>query len=148
MTAKILIPAVITAIVLTACSKDKFTTKPQITFKSVNGTEFSPGYLINFTFDATDKEGDIQDSMFVLRSGSACNELNGVTGFLMPLSTPKSDLKVEIDLTFIYKITNPPYIQLDGCTGKTDTTGFKFWIKDNAGNVSDTVQAPPIILLQ
>ena len=58
MKSKLLI-ATITCACLTACTKDEFTTKPQLTFISVNQTEFVQGDLIEFNLEYTDKEGDI-----------------------------------------------------------------------------------------
>lgn len=150
MTAKILIPAIIAAIVLTACTKGKFTVAPQLDFKSVNATAFSPSDIIDFEFEVRDKDGDIQDTLFMERSGSACAPLNDVTSYLMPATVVKSDLKADISLTFIYKNPNGGInVPLVGCTGADDsTTTFRFWIKDLAGHTSDTVKSPVILLRQ
>src|SRR5687767_10883115 len=53
--------------VLVACDKDKFQTKPTISIKSVN-TEVVPlngDFIINL--ECTDKEGDVQDSVIVIK---------------------------------------------------------------------------------
>ncbi len=147
MTAKILIPAIIAATVLTACSKSKFTIAPQIDFKSVNDNDFSAGQIIDFEFEVRDKDGDIQDSLFMERSGSACAPLNDVSSFLMPATLVKNDLKANISLVFIYKNPNGGInVPLVGCTEKDDSTTFRFWIKDVAGHTSDTVKSPVIVL--
>ena len=64
MKAKILI---LTAIIVTifACNKDTYTTKPQLTFKSVNGKVFTGAAAIIFSLEFTDAEGDISDSIWV-----------------------------------------------------------------------------------
>ena len=148
MKAKLLIAAAILAIVWTACTKDKYTTKPQIVFKGVNGNVFTAGNLVDFEFEATDKEGDLQDTIFVQRVTTVCPDLNSVTSFQMPGSVKKSDLKVQVNVTYVYRNPNPPYTLLAGCSERDDTATFKFWVKDIAGHVSDTIQAPPIILLK
>lgn len=148
MKAKLLIAVVILATVWIACSKDKFTTKPQITFKSVNGNVFSAGNLVDFQLEATDKEGDLQDTIYVQRVTTVCPDLNSVTPFQMPASVKKGDLKAQVNITYVYRNPNPPYALLAGCTERDDTATFKFWVKDVAGHVSDTIQAPPIVLLK
>jgi hypothetical protein len=66
----------------------------------------------------------------------------------MPSNVAKSDLKADITVTFIYGNPDGYHTQLSACSEKTDTAFFKFWIKDNAGHISDTVQSPKITLLK
>jgi len=148
MKAKILTGAVILAIVWTACSKDKYNTTPTLTFTNVNGNEFGAGQVIDFSFQVTDKEGDLQDTIFMKRTSPACSDLNYTAGFEMPQTVPKKFLKADIQLIFAFRNPAPPYITLEGCSERDDTASFKFWIKDKAGHVSDTVQSPTIVLLK
>ena len=60
MKTKILVTFLV-ATVLAACGKDKYTTKPQLTFKSVNTTLLQPNQSIQFIIEVTDREGDIQE---------------------------------------------------------------------------------------
>ena len=64
MKAKILILTAIIGIMF-ACNKDTYTTKPQLTFKSVNGKVFTGAAAIVFSLEFTDAEGDISDSIWV-----------------------------------------------------------------------------------
>lgn len=148
MKAKILTGAVIMAIVWMACSKDKYNSTPTLTFNNVNGNVFGAGSFIDFSFQVTDKEGDLQDTIFMQRISSACTDNNYVSPFAMPQTLPKKFLKADIDLQFVFRNPLPPYTTMEGCSERDDTARFKFWIKDNAGHVSDTVQAPPIVLLK
>ncbi len=148
MRSQLLLAAVLLCIVWMGCSKDKFTTKPQIVFKGVNGNVFRADNLIDFQFEATDKEGDLQDTLYVQRVTTVCPDLNVVTPFEMPATVKKSDLKVQVDVVFVYRNPNPPYVLLGGCSERDDTATFKFWVKDVAGHVSDTIQSPPIVLLK
>jgi hypothetical protein len=149
MKVKLLLGTVILAMVWSACSKDKYNTTPTITFKNVNGSEFSAGQLVSFNFEVTDKEGDIQDTIFLQRISSAsCQDNNITTGYPMPETPPQKFLKADISLVFSYRNPNPPLTQLEGCSENNDTAVFKFWLKDKAGHVSDTATAPPIVLLK
>ena len=149
MKVKLLLGTVILATVWMACSKDKYNTTPTIAFKNVNATEFSAGQVVTFNLEVTDKEGDIQDTIFLQRISSAsCQDQSIVSAYQMPASPPQKFLKADISLQFSYRNPNPPLIQLEGCSQNDDTAVFKFWIKDKAGHISDTVQAPPIVLLK
>lgn len=149
MKAKLLIGAVLLAMVWMACSKDAYKTTPTLTFNSVNGNVFQAGQQVDFSFTVSDKEGDLQDSIFLQRiSSAACTDNNITTGYPMPTIVTSKFLKANIDLIFSYRNPSPPLIQLEGCSQENDTATFRFWIKDNAGHVSDTVKAPPIVLLK
>ena len=55
----------INLLTIAACNKDQFTTKPQLTFKPLNQTEYHLGDIIEFQIDYTDKEGDIQNKLYL-----------------------------------------------------------------------------------
>lgn len=146
MKTKILILLVI-AVVVTACSKDKFTTAPQLTLKSVNSTSVGQNDVLTFTFEFTDKEGDIQDSMFIKRTSIVCpgvpvaNLSSYVPAFS---STPKQSGTIEVSFPVGFgtgSIGTP-------CSNgqKTDTSIFKFCLRDKAGNKSDTITSPKIAI--
>jgi len=141
MKAKILIVAVC-AILVVACSKDKYNTTPKLTFKNVNGDVFPQGANIRFTFEVTDKEGDIQDTMWLEKISYSCGEDGHILSpNRVPDFTTRKDLQADIDINVLYGT------DLGGCTGKTDSCYFQFWIKDKEGHVSDTVQSPTLKLL-
>ena len=55
---------IITAIVLSACQKNKFQTRPQIKIKDINGNVVPPGGVLIIRLEYTDKEGDLgQDTL-------------------------------------------------------------------------------------
>lgn len=148
MKAKILILFLI-ALITNSCNKNTYTTSPQLTFKSVNATTITQGGLISFNIQFTDKEGDVQDSIWILRVSKICpGSFPAVYQYAMPSFTPTKDLKGIIELDFSYNQTGTGYPTLSGCGVKNDTSYFKFWIKDNAGHVSDTVSSPNITFLK
>src|SRR5690349_23477997 len=60
-----LIRIIAICVLMASCSKDKYTTKPQLELQSVNGDIFPSQSTLNFKFNVTDKEGDIQDTLWV-----------------------------------------------------------------------------------
>jgi hypothetical protein len=162
MKAKVLI-VFIAALVIVSCGKDVYTTSPHLTFTSVNGSVFPNGALIQFKLNVTDKQGDIQDSIFMQRITfvPACigNDSTGNdtavkgNGFQMPQFTGNPDINASITLTFTNATSDGVDGSISPCTEGTsgeqikDSCYFKFWMKDNAGNISDTVSSPTIVLL-
>jgi hypothetical protein len=133
-----------------ACGKDTYTTKPSLSFKDVNGTVFGNGSTLIFNIEFTDKEGDIQDSIWVQK----ITRTKGCTNFSDRTKIPSfqaiSNLKGTFEVGYsVGTSLNSTYPILPGCPGnKNDTCYFKFWARDLAKNVSDTVVSPDIIILK
>lgn len=147
MKAKLLIFSAI-LIGIISCKKDTYTTKPQITFKSVNGTSFGNGQAIIFSIEFTDKEGDIQDSIWVQK----VTRVNGCNNFSdrvkIPTFTPTNNLKGTFEIGYSTSfIPGTNYTVIPTCS-KNDTCFFRFWARDNAKNQSDTVVSPNIVILR
>ncbi len=54
-------------ILLLSCGKDKFETKPQIKIVSVTDKHVPFNGGLDVTLEFTDKEGDVNDSLFIIR---------------------------------------------------------------------------------
>ena len=134
-----------------ACQKDTYTTNPQISIKSINSTTVSPGSLLVFQLEFTDKEGDVQDTLYIQKFSRVCPGQTGVQKDLkykVPDFSPTSNLKGIFEVTCSYNINVPGTLQMIGCGTKTDTAYFKFWLKDKANNISDTITTENIVLLK
>jgi len=137
-------------LVFCACKKDTYNTKPSLTFKTINGTSFVNGSSIVFSLEFTDKEGDLQDSIWVQK----ITRTKTCTNFSDRTKIPSFD--VSANLKGIFEIgysvgtnLNVSYPILPGCPGnKNDTCYFKFWARDLARNMSDTVVSPDIIIFK
>lgn len=139
------------AMIFTACSKDKFNSKPQLTFKGVSSTTIKSGDLLQFQIGITDKEGDIQDTLWMIRTSKICpRDFITRDSFKVPDFISPANLDAKIDITFTYKIQNGDIKLITGCFSppKNDTSTFKFWIRDKKGNISDTITSPAIALLR
>ncbi len=150
MKTKLLILGLI-ATIFSGCSKDTYTTKPQISIKSISSTTLSTGSVLLFQIHFTDKEGDIQDTLWVQKFSRVCPTTPGVqftAASRVPDFTPTSNLDGILEIGFGYNANVQGYNTISGCGGKTDTAYFKFWLKDKANNISDTITTENIILLK
>jgi len=136
-------------LVAVSCTKDNFTTKPQLKIKNINSTEIFGNQTLEFTIRLTDKEGDFT-SYFGISSrtpGCPASDFADSTLFHIPnefLNTKSDEGEIVLDLEKAQRHSNLCFGP--GSTTLTDTTVFSFWTKDRAGNVSDTVSTPPIII--
>jgi hypothetical protein len=131
------------------CTKNNFTTKPQLKIKSVNSTEISGSQTLEFVIRLTDKEGDFSPFFGISAKTTSCpaSDFIDSTIFQIPdqfISSKNNDGDIVLDLTQSLRHANL-------CLGPgnapiTDTTVYSFWTKDKAGNVSDTVSSGPIII--
>ena len=142
----------VTGLVVASCKKDKFQTKPSLKLKSMNGNVVPAGSALMLEFEFTDKEGDVNDTIFVKKE--RINTIKVATvrdAFGLPVPNfPKNNqgtIQVLLDHSFyLTSAINPP----KDPAGKNmpDTLMLKFTLKDRANNVSDTVTAGPVIILR
>ena len=138
----------IIALVFIGCSKESFTTAPQLKYKSVNTTELFPDRLIQFNLSFTDKEGDLEDSMFIEKVGSKCVASNLKLRYLFPKATGAATTSGDLLITLANGINVPGYENLSIAPrcDYNDTCYFRFILRDKAQNKSDTVQSETIII--
>lgn len=136
-------------LIFSGCKKDKYETKPKLVLKEVRVQEvtsnFGDGTIIEVDFDVLDKEGDVKDSIFIQKVDGAnipCpgNSILANLDYKIPEypSTPSQKVLFRIKFSTL---------QLDGyallggaaCPPRKDTSFFRFWVKDKAGNRSDTI---------
>jgi hypothetical protein len=139
-------------LLLVACDKGKFETKPQLTFKSVNYSEVPFNAPLQIVLEFTDKEGDVSDTLFFIRQ--RLNVSDPVTPvpsiYQLPEfpNTTKGDIEINLDyqtdLTF-----NLPPIRIPGSNperNEPDTMRYKIVARDKEGNLSDTLTINDIIV--
>ncbi|HEY6974720.1 MAG TPA: hypothetical protein VH396_00435 [Chitinophagaceae bacterium] len=134
----------------TACSKDKFTTKPQLEFESVNSNVIGPGQQLIMTLKYTDREGDIQNYIYVQRKlvNDCINDTLGKAQSIPSNVPEKSNAAGEIVIRYSYSPdVTYPLIGEPSCPGN-DTCIYRFALADKAGNVSDTIASPTIVILK
>ncbi len=134
-----------------ACKKDTYTTKPQLSVKSISGTTLGAGSLLLFQIEFTDKEGDVQDTLWVQKISRTCPGSGGAqftSPYKVPNFTPTANLKGIFEIGYGYNANIQGYQTITGCGFKNDTAYFRFWLKDKAKNVSDTLVTQNIVLLK
>lgn len=132
---------------LISCNKDKFTTTPQLKYKSVNTKILNQGQTITFTLSFTDAEGDfIPDSaLFVEKFEPKCVASRFKQYYKFPANFPiMKDRSGEILVSYTYP--SPSF--LGPQCNKNDTAVFKFVLRDKAKNKSDTAVSDPIVIVR
>ena len=148
-----LLVILVLGVVIVACKKGKFETKPTLKIKSMNGNVIPVGSSLQIDFEFTDKEGDVDNNIFVKKI--RLNKLKVPTirdTFSLPVpdfpSNTKGTIQVLMDNAFyLASAANPPK---DPATGKSvsDTLQLQFVLRDRAGNASDTASTGQVIVLR
>ena len=138
------------------CDKDKFQTIPQLTLKS-RSPEKEPVKVndpLRLNIEYTDKEGDVSDSLFILRQ--RLNQKGAVTPPKSPYDIPTFPTvdkgEFEITLDYINLTFNLTAISIPGSGSpakkEIDTLRLKIVAKDKAGNKSDTLVVDNVYVIR
>lgn len=129
----------------TACKKDKYTSEPQISYKSINPNTAYSNFGCNFqsipvlTIHVTDAEGDLgflqgRDTSFIYVKNLMNNKLDSVKLPDIQTAAGKNfSADIDISLCKFLAVSNRP-------SPKTDTLYFEVYIKDFAKNKSNIVK--------
>jgi len=131
-------------VLLVACGKDKFETKPKLEIKDYSSKDIFQGQTLTIRLNYFDKEGDLSEApmigilqrlnIFPLAPGQ-----DKVDTFRNNLPEfPKED---NAEITF-----QLPFDFLKESTIENDTLAFRFAVTDLAGNTSDTITTDPIVI--
>jgi hypothetical protein len=137
---KIIYSALAIVLVLFACSKDSFETKPQISIKSVS-PEFVPiGGRLNIRLEFRDKEGDVDDSLFVIRERLNINSFSPPFELKYDIPEFPEKSKGEFEITIPYATGLTLNLNPIGSSPnfENDTLRLKLVVKDKEKNTSDT----------
>lgn len=134
----VMIPIVI--LVAASCGKNgSFSSTPTLTFTSVTPDDVVSFDSMQIVCAFTDKEGDIQDSIYYKSSNGLTSDF---VGYPIPNFPAQHNLKGNIILQLY------PGLDFPAPAGgaAADTIYISVFIKDQAGHSSDTVQTTPIIV--
>jgi len=135
------------ALIFVGCNKEKFTSRPQLKFKSINTKVLDRGEIVSVTLSYTDLEGDLQDSLFVQKFEPSCVRSRFTTKYKLPNFPAVRNSEGEFVVSFGYNVNNYPLITAPLC-GRNDTCYFRFVLKDKAQNVSDTVNSDVFVIIK
>lgn len=146
---RILIVSVL-AIALAACNKDNFKTVPTVKIESIGPSEVTNGDIIQLLATVTDKEGDLQDSVIVVRkkfNGSTLLTVDSSARVsLKGLGSPVKD-KIELRISISYGKLLPEYALFQDLERDFDRNfAVGLIVRDNAGNRSEYVESKQIVL--
>lgn len=134
---------------LAACSKDKFKTVPQVSIESITPDEAVNGAIIEMTATVTDQEGDLQDSVIVVRkrfNGDTELTVDSTRLSLKGLGVPNKQ-KIELRVTVSYGRLFPEYALFQDLERNFDRDfSIGLVVMDNAGNRSEYVESKKIVL--
>ena len=142
-----LIVTIISVIVIIACNKDKFQTRPTIRIKSINTKVLTAGsnndLIINLEY--TDKQGDLgKDTLVSIKNRLNRRPVPPVSKKVDTLYNIIPDFpnqsKGDLEIRFTYS-------NLAEVNAENDTIIFKFIAKDRGGNTSDTISTDKIIIV-
>jgi hypothetical protein len=151
----VVLAAVSIVVLAVACSKDKFETKPTLKIKSINGNLIPPGQNSGLvvTFEFTDKEGDVDDTLYVKKIRINQRQVATIRDSFklkvpdFPHNT-SGEIKLYMDYqNYLLSAINPP-TSGNPPVAEPDTLMIKFALKDKANNISDTVQTGPIVVIR
>jgi hypothetical protein len=144
-------------ILLIACDKDKFETKPKLEIKDYNTKELYQGQDLRIRINYYDKEGDldgglayaIRQRLNVLPLGLGDNDKvdtfpNTSNPTALPDFPPQDKGELTFQLDWASLIESAP--SNDPNVTKNDTVIFRFVVTDRAGNTSDTINTDRIVL--
>ncbi len=138
----------IVVVVIFACSKDNFQTRPMITIAGYNSTIINANQQLQINLKYTDKQGDIGGgAYFIYRI-----RLNQ-----KPLSSAVDNIQADTIISTIPAMPNESKGQLIvslehsyllQSTTENDTMIFKIAVSDIAGNKSDTLTTDKIVAVK
>jgi hypothetical protein len=143
---------VITAFVsiMFACNKDKFLTKPTISVKSINGNIIPVGGNFIITLECTDKEGDVQDSVIIIKkrlNKFVTATIRDTLRYKFPVfpKNTRTQVQATLDYQSVLSAISPRFIPGSNPPKReVDTLILRMAVRDNAGNTSDTINSPII----
>ncbi len=137
-------------VVAVACNKDKFTTVPQVSIKSITPSTVNNGNIISMKGSYTDLEGDL-DSVFVVYkwyNGVLVTKKDTFRYAYSNLNLPPKTKQADISIDFEYNTNNSGvFISLQGVSRDTTAT-LGLILLDELKNRSTYAESKPIRLIK
>ena len=137
---------VITAfvIILASCTKNKFTSAPQVSIKSISPSTVFSSNIITVKGKYTDKEGNLDSALIVYKwyNGTTVTRNDTFRYSFAALKLPVKTIEADIDLVFEYNTFNTDLAKLSGVSKDTTATlGIILKDKDSLrSNYSESAQ--------
>jgi hypothetical protein len=144
MSTKILLTLLLTGF-FAGCSKNEYNTKPTIKIVSVSTKVVDINETLTFDIKVTDKEGDVTDSLYfrkVRLNKRVRPTLRDSFALKIPDAPKATDGTVRVQLDY------QNYLVSAISAIENDTVVFKFALKDEAKNISDTATSDQIVIIR
>lgn len=132
-----------------SCKKDKYTTEPQVTVKSISPGEVTLGNILAIDAKFTDDEGDIDSVLMVLKyyAGDSATLIDTSRFSLGTLGLPSKIRQGDMTVQFDYGTNNSGYPILPYSPVPKDTTSsFGLILVDKANHRSNYSESGKIRL--
>lgn len=142
----------LTLVTLVSCNKDKLATKPSLKLKSFGPALVSNGGSLKIDLEFADLEGDISDTIYVEKIRINKQSTPTVRNILeLAIPAVPNPTRGNIILTLGFQVhlvsaINPPVISLNPLVVENDSLILKMSLRDQAGNYSDTLTSPLIVV--
>ncbi len=135
-------------IIAFACTKDKFTTEPQVTVKSISPSVVFSGDILIMKGKYTDLEGDIDSVLVVYKwyNGATVVRKDTFRYPFAPLDVPPKTQEADIDVTFEYNTNNHPDLRFLPGVSKDTTASLGLILKDKSSHRSNYSESSQIRL--
>lgn len=134
-----------------ACNKDNIETTPTLKIKSFNPNQVPGNSALEIMLNFTDKQGDI-DSLFLkkirVNKDQRPTQFDSIN-YKIPEFPEKAKGEIRITLDYnlaLISAVTPPAQPGAPNDKEPDTLIFRFYAKDRASNVSDTIFSDPIVI--
>lgn len=136
-------------IVAVACNKDKFTTVPQVSIKSISPSTVNSGNIISLNGEYTDQEGDLDSILVVYKwyAGTTVTKKDTFRYTFSTLNLPPKTTGADIIINFEYNTFSGNFFPLQGVVKDTTAT-FGLILIDEAENRSEYAESNPIRLIK
>ena len=141
----VLFALVVTAL---ACNKDKFTTEPQVSIKSIAPSVVFSGDIITMKGKYTDLEGDIDSILVVYKwyNGATVVRKDTFRYPFAPLDLPPKTQDADMNVIFEYNTNNYPDLRSLPGVSKDTTASLGLILKDKASHKSNYSESNQIRL--
>mgnify|MGYP000208609480 CR=1 FL=1 len=125
-----------------ACKKDSMGTKPVIAFKSYSSSPVLANTGMDITFDVSDGDGDIENTF----NFAAIYDVKPLDTAFESRPMPSLDAHKGSKLTaeVILHLISTDFPQIADNPIEKDSVHYLVFIKDDAGNNSDTIATPKV----
>lgn len=134
------------SLIFLGCKKNN-SSRPSLTFKSVNNTTVQDGGLLIFTLDFKNIQPSVQDSL-VVQELVPCPLSQFSQSYGLPVFSAANNQGGIITVSFINNLSGTDYPILGAKCDSDDVCNFQFVLIDKNQNKSDSILSPTITIKQ